>query len=157
MTEDSASDLMEVGGGDMGGVSMEVEGPKSLMELFEPREWPGRIGLWRVALQVPEPPETSSGEHGTPIMIPNEYRRDQEFATYIGNVRAMGPLCFKSRTNGGVDLADDPAFQVGDWVMVDRGAGRKFRMRDGTLWIVISDTQYISVIDHPEMFDCMSL
>ena len=140
-------------GEELADVSMEVEGPKSLMEIFTPREWPGKIGLWRVALQIPEAPEFSGGG----IAIPEEYRKDHQFAMYIGNVRAMGPLCFKAVTQGGIELADDGAFEVGDWVMVDKHAGKKFRMTDDTLWIVISDTQYISVIDHPEQFDCMAL
>lgn len=152
-SDDSAVDLMEMGGGFEDAIHSQVEGPQSLVELFEPREWPGRIGLWRVALQVPEPPEYSPGG----IAMPEQYREDKEFATYIGNVRAMGALCFKSRTNGGVELSEDPAFGIGDWVMVDRGAGRKFKTVDGTLWIVISETQYISVIYQPEQFDCMRL
>lgn len=131
--------------------------PKSLLDLFEPVEYPGRIGLWRAALQIASPPQYSSGQHGAAIEIPQEYRDDQEYATYIGNVRAMGALCFKSKTRGGVELSTDQGFKVGDWVQVGKHQGEKFRTMDGTLWIVISDTQYIAVIDNPEMFDCMSL
>lgn len=142
---------------DAPGVEVEVEPPQSLIETFVPREWPGRVGLWRAALQIPTPPTMSSGEHGLAVALPESFLEDLEFATYIGNVRAMGPLCFKSRTSGGVELKDDPGFKIGDWVMIDKHAGRKYRMRDGTLWAVISDTQYISVLDQPEEFDCMAL
>lgn len=135
------------------GVEIQLEGPKSLMEIFEPKEWPGTIGLWRIALQVPEAPEFSEGG----IALPEDYRDDHKFATYIGNVRAIGPLCFKATTNGGVPLSDDGGVKIGDWVMIDKHAGRKFRMSDQTLWIIISDTQYLSVIEQPELFDCMSL
>jgi co-chaperonin GroES (HSP10) len=103
------------------------------------------------------PPQYSSGRHGSAIEIPDEYRDDQEYAAYIGNVRAMGALCFKSKTRGGVELSEDQGFKVGDWVQVGKHQGEKFRTMDGTLWIVIADTQYIAVIDNPEMFDCMSL
>lgn len=128
-------------------------GPDSLIDLFVGKEWPGRMGLWRAALQVPMPPELSDGG----IAIPDEYREDQEYAAYIGNVRAMGPLCFKSKTRGGVELSTDEGFKVGDWVMIGKHQGEKFRTRDNTLWIVISDTQYIAVLDDPAAFDCMSL
>jgi co-chaperonin GroES (HSP10) len=132
--------------------SIQIE-PDSLIDLFVAKEWPGKIGLWRAALQVPMPPEFSEGG----IAIPDEYREDQEYAAYIGNVRAMGPLCFKSKTRGGVELSTDEGFKVGDWVMIGKHQGEKFRTRDNTLWIVISDTQYIAVLDDPAAFDCMSL
>lgn len=135
------------------GVVVELEPPKSLIEIFEPREYPGKIGLWRVAIQIPEPPEFSGGG----LVIPDQYRQDMEFATYIGNVRSMGALCFKSVTSGGVKLSDDPGFKVGDWVQIGKHTGEKFRTTDGTLWVVFSETQYIAVIDQPEMFDCLSL
>ncbi len=127
--------------------------PTNLIEMFEPKDWPGKMGLWRAALQIPMPPEYSTGG----IAIPDEYREDQEYASYIGNVRAMGPLCFKSKTRGGVELAQDDGFKVGDWVMVGKHQGERFRTMDNTLWIVISDTQYIAVLDNPAAFDCMSL
>ncbi len=131
--------------------------PQSLIDVFEPREYPGRIGLWRAALQIPIAPEYSSGRHGSAIVIPEEYREDQEFASYIGMCRAMGALCFKSKTRGGVELSEDPGFKVGDWVQIGHHQGEKFRTTDGTLWIVISETQYIAVLDDPAAFDCMSL
>ena len=127
--------------------------PQDLVECFEPREFPGRLGLWRAALQVPMPPQYSAGG----IAIPKEYLEDQEYASYIGNCRAMGPLCFKSETRGKVKLSEDEGFKVGDWVMVGKHQGEKFRTQDGTLWIIISDTQYFAVLDDPGAFDCMSL
>lgn len=138
-------------------VSSIIVEPQSLIEVFEPKDYPGRIGLWRAALQVPMPPQFSSGRHGTAIEIPAEYREDQEYASYIGNCRAMGALCFKSKTRGGVDLSEDPGFKVGDWVQIGKHQGEKFRTVDGTLWIVISETQYIAVLDDPAQFDCMAL
>jgi co-chaperonin GroES (HSP10) len=56
-----------------------------------------------------------------------------------------------------VELSTDEGFKVGDWVMIGKHQGEKFRTRDNTLWIVISDTQYIAVLDDPAAFDCMSL
>ncbi len=131
--------------------------PGSLIDDFEPREYPGRIGLWRAALQVPMASQYSSGRHGSAVEIPAEYREDQEFASYIGMCRAMGALCFKSMTRGGVALSQDEGFKVGDWVQIGKHQGEKYRTVDGTLWIVISDTQYIAVLDDPAAFDCMSL
>lgn len=134
-------------------VSQILVEPTSLIDVFVPKDYPGRIGLWRAALQIPMPPEFSTGG----IAIPDEYREDQEFAAYIGNVRAMGALCFKSKTRGGVELSEDEGFKVGDWVQIGHHQGEKFRTRDNTLWIVISETQYIAVLDDPAAFDCMAL
>lgn len=138
-------------------IQVEIDPPQSLAEIFVPREWPGRVGLWRMAIQVPVPPDMSSGEHGVAIALPGTFTEDLEFASYVGNVRAMGPLCFKARTSGGLELAEDEGVKVGDWVMFDKHAGKKFRTRDGTLWVIISDTQYIAKLDRPEEFDCMAL
>ena len=134
------------------GLSVVIE-PQNLVEMFVPKEYPGKVGLWRAALQIPEPVEFSAGG----IAIPKEYRDDVEFATYVGMVRSMGPLCFKSETRGGVPLKEDHGFKVGDWVQFGKRTGEKFRTTDGTLWVVISETQYIAVISDPTQFDCMSL
>ena len=70
------------------------EAPITFLDTFKPKEYPGSIDLWRIAVQIAEPPETSAGN----IVIPDEYREDQEFASYVGMVRSMGPLCWTAIT-----------------------------------------------------------
>lgn len=140
------------------GMALEENGTEvipvpTLVDVFVPKEFPATVDLWRVVIQVPEPPTHSAGG----IEIPDEYRERQEFATYIGMVRDMGPHCFKSQTRGKIDLAQSNKCEVGDWVIFGKHAGEKFRLRDGTLFVVLSDTEIIGVAERPEEFDCMKL
>jgi len=123
----------------------------NLLEGFEAKEYPTEVDLWRIAVQIPEPPEMSEGG----IAMPKEYRENKEFSNYIGMVRAMGPLCYQAVTRSGLDLSKAKKCKVGDWVQFGKHDGEKFRTMDDTLWVVLSDTQIIGVVKHPEVFDCM--
>ena len=132
----------------------ESEERSTLIDVFEPREFPTRVDLWRVAIQIPTHPEMTDGG----IVIPDDVRDDLEFATYVGQVRDMGPLCFQAVTRSQVDLKTANKFSIGDWVMFGKHAGEKFRLHhDGTLFVVMSDTEVIGVTDRPQDFDCMSM
>lgn len=138
-------------------MNSEAETPEqhdaTFLDTFEPREYPGQMDLWRLAVQIAEPPETTAGN----IVIPDEYREDQEFASYVGQVRSMGPLCYTAVTRSQMDLKDAHGCQVGDWVQFGAHDGERLRTQDGTLWVILSDTQIMCVTEHPELFDCMSL
>lgn len=125
----------------------------TFLDTFEPREYPTEVDMWRMAVQIAEPPETTAGN----IVIPDEYREDQEFASYVGQVRSMGPLCYTAVTRSQMDLKNAHGCQVGDWVQFGAHDGERLRTQDGTLWVILSDTQIIGVAKHPELFDCMSL
>jgi co-chaperonin GroES (HSP10) len=109
--------------------------------------------MWRIAVQIPMPPEQSAGG----IVVPEEYRDHREFSSYVGMVRSMGPLCYQAITRSQLYLGAANKCQVGDWVQFGKHDGEKFRTQDGTLWVILSDTQIICVTKHPEAFDCMSL
>ncbi len=89
--------------------------------------------------------------------MPDEYLDQREFSTYVGMVRSMGPLVYQAITRSQLDLSKAHGCQVGDWVQFGKHDGEKFRTVDGTLWVVVSETQIICVTKHPELFDCMSL
>ncbi len=125
----------------------------TLVDTFEPKEYPGPVDMWRIAVQIAEPPDLSAGG----IAIPDEYKDDQEFASYVGMVRSMGPLCYTAITRSQMDLKDAHGCQVGDWVQFGAHDGERLRTQDGTLWVILSDTQIVCVTKHPELFDCMSL
>lgn len=125
----------------------------TLLDTFEAKNYPGEIDLWRIAVQIAEPPETSAGG----IITPDEYRDNQEFSSYVGMVRSMGPLCYQAVTRSRLDLSQANGCKVGDWVQFGKHDGEKFRTQDGTLWVILSDTQVICKTDTPEAFDCMSL
>jgi co-chaperonin GroES (HSP10) len=124
---------------------------QSLLDTFEPKTFPTKIDLWRLVVQVPEPPEYTQGG----IAIPDEYRDRKEFHSYIGYVLQIGPLAFKAVTRSGLDYRQAHGVKVGDWVHFGKHAGEKFRTRDGTLFIVLTDSEVIGVCDNPEEFECM--
>ncbi len=125
----------------------------TLLDSFVEKDYPGQIDLWRIAVQIPEPPETTAGG----IITPDEYRDNREFSTYVGMVRSMGPLAYEAITRSKLDLTQAIGCSIGDWVQFGKHDGEKFRTQDGTLWVILSDTQVICVVDFPEAFDCMSL
>jgi len=125
----------------------------TLLDTFEPKEYPGQMDLWRIAVQIAEPPDLSAGG----IVIPDEYKDDQEFASYVGQVRSMGPLCYTAITRSQMDLKNAHGCQVGDWVQFGAHDGERLRTQDGTLWVILSDTQVMCVTETPDLFDCMSL
>ncbi len=127
--------------------------PASLLDTFEPKDYPGTIDLWRIAVQIPEPPSMTPGG----IHVPEEYRELREFSTYVGMVRSMGPLCYQAITRSQLHLDQAHKCQIGDWVQFGKHDGEKFRTLDDTLWVILTDTQIICVLDNPELFDCMSL
>jgi len=128
--------------------------PTTLIDTFEEKEFPAVMDLWRIAVQIPTPPETSEGG----IYIPDEKRSEQEFSTYVGMVRSMGPLCYTAVTRSKMDLHEGAIKCVkGDWVLFGKHAGERFRTMDGTLWVVLSDTEILGVTRRPHLFDCMSL
>ena len=130
-----------------------AEAPLTLVDSFEPTDYPGEIDMWRVAVQIPMPPETTPGG----IITPDEYQDEREYASYVGMVRSLGPLCYTAITRSKLDLSQAHGCKVGDWVQFGKHDGEKFRTVDGTLWVVLADTQVICVTKHPERFDCMSL
>ncbi len=125
----------------------------TLLDTFEAKEYPGPIDMWRIAVQIAEPPEKTKGN----IVVPDEYRDAQEFTAYVGMVRSMGPLCYKAITRSQLHLDQAHGCKVGDWVQFGAHDGERLRTYDGTLWVILSDTQIVCVTKHPEMFDCMSL
>ena len=137
----------------------EPEVPRSAMQRaldeFVPKRYPTTIDLWRIVLQIPSPPEFSAGG----LAIPDEYRDRQEFAMYVGYVSQVGPLAYTAVTKGGIDLAKANKCKVGDWVQIGKHAGEKFRLRDGTLFIVIAESEVLGVVDPMliDEFECLQL
>lgn len=131
--------------------------PMTEMELalrvFEPKPYPTKMDLWRIALQIPQPPETSAGG----IVMPDEYLDRKEFASYVGYVIDMGPMCYTAVTRSGMDLSKAIKCRIGDWVQFGKHDGEKFRRRDGTLYVVLADTQILGVVEDPTEFECLVL
>ncbi len=125
--------------------------PRSLADGFVLLKPPVIIDHWRIIIQIPFPPEMTDGG----IALPEEYREDKEFASYVGCVAGIGPLCFTAITRSQMDLSISYGCEVGDWVLFGKHAGEKFRTRDKALWVVLSDTEIMGISPTPDVFECM--
>lgn len=122
---------------------------KILRAMLPLPELPFRVDHWRLLLQIPEPAETTEGG----IVIPEEYRDRKEFSTYVGLLRDVGPLAYDAVTRSGLHLSRSNRPGVGEWVIFSKHAGERIRTTDGTLWIVISDTEILGTGVDPLRFD----
>lgn len=105
--------------------------------------------LWRVVVEPWEPPKQTAGG----IELPEEAIETQRNMTTVGKVKAMGSLCYKTKTQSGLALSDEENKpEVGDWVLFGTYAGQRVRMRSGKFYVVINDDEILGVVDSPEDF-----
>lgn len=104
---------------------------------FELKKPPFRPWGWNILVQIPEPPEKSAGG----ILLTEVYRDHTEFALSVGVIAAVGDAAFEAETKARIKLSRLHNPNVGDWVIFDRHAGSRRRMRDGTMYVLMSDTE----------------
>lgn len=103
---------------------------------------------WRVLILPKKPPEKIGS-----IAIDDGTQEREEYLTHLGRVVAMGPLAFKSRTAGGLNLAEDAGVpKPGDWVLYGHTAGIRFRLMDSQIVVLLADTEILAVTQRPEDF-----
>lgn len=105
---------------------------------------------WRVLVRPYKPPKTF-GE--SQIEVPDEALESEELLTYVGQIVAMGNLCFQAVTRSGINLADtDPKPKVGDWIMYGTYGGQTLKTKDGRKFLVINDDGIMGILDDPTQF-----
>lgn len=110
---------------------------------------PFDVLFWRIVLEMP-PPETKS-KGG--IVLPAEVLDAQKTLSVIGRVIAIGSMCFKHRTQGGLNYADEPhAPRIGEYVLVGRFVGQDFALKDGRRFKAIYDNECLIRTTTPEEF-----
>jgi co-chaperonin GroES (HSP10) len=135
----------------VGGKSAPLHG--SVTDYFKKKPAPFRPLLWHVLVQIPQPPEKVGS-----LYVPDEFRDSAEFASYVGHVAAVGEFAYTAVTKAGIDLAKCSSKpKVGDWVIFGKHAGEKFRTKDGTLWVLMADTEVRGVINNPDDYECVKL
>jgi co-chaperonin GroES (HSP10) len=125
-----------------------------IRDYFKPAEWPGVLQHWYLAVQIPVPPEKTSGG----IIVPEEYRDTTAWMTYIGLVRAIGWAAYSAKTRSQIDLAATPSKpKVGDWVLMAKHAGTRVKLATGELFVIAADTEILSIVPAPDAIDCMAV
>jgi co-chaperonin GroES (HSP10) len=78
------------------------------------------------------------------IVIPEENRERSRLATVAGYVIKMGEDCYADKAK-----FSKPWCKVGDWIIIGRYAGARFKIEDGDVRI-INDDEVIATIADPE-------
>jgi co-chaperonin GroES (HSP10) len=104
---------------------------------------------WRVIIRPYEPPTESAGG----IIFDATSMESEEYLTYVGQIVAMGNLCFKAVTRSGIDLSEvDPLPKVGDWVMFGTYGGQKVHMKNGVKYLSMNDDGIMAIVKDPAQF-----
>lgn len=106
---------------------------------------PFEVLLWNVVVEPVRPP-TKIGS----ILIATEAQDAQKFKTSVGRLVAVGDGAWKSRTEGGIELANHKHPVPGDHVMYRHYTGQEVIMQaDGRRLMVMDDTDIIMRVKDP--------
>jgi len=104
---------------------------------------------WRLIVRPYEPPKESAGG----IVYAETARESEEYLTYVGQIVAMGNLCYKAVTRSGINLADvDPKPKVGDWIVFGTYGGQKVHMKNGVKYLSMNDDGVMAIVKDPTQF-----
>lgn len=116
--------------------------------MLEPHEIPIQSILWRILVQPVTPLKTNAG--GV-IEIPDMVQDAEMVRTSIGRVLQLGHFAFKSITQAGLALADEPFKpQVGQYVLHETYAGQEIILRNGKKLRILLDTEVLAVVSDPD-------
>ena len=104
---------------------------------------------WRVLIRPYEVAETSA--HG--IVFTDETKESEDLLSYVGQIVAMGDLCYKAVTRSGINLADiNPKPKVGDWIMYGTYGGQSIKTKTGAKYIIMNDDGIMGIVPDPAAF-----
>lgn len=103
--------------------------------------------FWHILIDLKKPEEKTAGG-----IVLSEGIKEAELAlTVVGQVSAIGPMAFTTKTPGGHDYsvhADD--VKIGTWVLVSRKIGVPLRQRDGRFQQLVNDYEIMAVLTEEE-------
>jgi co-chaperonin GroES (HSP10) len=104
---------------------------------------------WRVLVRPYEVAEQSSGG----ILYVDETKESEDLLSYVGQIVAMGDLCYRAVTRSGINLADiNPRPKVGDWVMYGTYGGQSIKTKTGAKYIIMNDDGIMGIVPDPAAF-----
>lgn len=108
---------------------------------------------WRLLVQPLPPKKGYDLGEGKTLELAEETQQAEEIVTAIGKLIDMGSFAFKSRTNAGLNLAEEPRKpEIGSFVLYAQYAGQLIELNDEqkTKLRIIDDTEVLAVIKDPE-------
>lgn len=104
---------------------------------------------WRVLIRPYEAAETSAQG----IVFTEETKESEDLLSYVGQIVAMGDLCYKAVTRSGINLADiNPKPKVGDWIMYGTYGGQSIKTKTGAKYIIMNDDGIMGIVPDPAAF-----
>jgi co-chaperonin GroES (HSP10) len=116
--------------------------------MLTPEEIPIQAILWRILVQ-PLPPLKANP--GGKIELSEKTQQAEEIQTCVGQVLQLGHFAFKSTTQAGLALAEEPFKpKVGDFVLHETYAGQEIRLRNGKKLRILLDTEVLAIVRDPD-------
>jgi len=97
---------------------------------------------WRILIL----PYKGKGVTEGGIQLVKETVDRESLATVVSYVVKTGPLCYSDKKKFG----ETPWCQKGDWVLIGRYAGARFKLGDDAECRIINDDEIIATIDDPD-------
>lgn len=100
---------------------------------------------WRILIL----PYKGSGKTKGGILMADETIERNTLATVVGYVLAVGPLAYEDKEK----FPSGPWCKKGDWVMIGRYAGTRFRIEGGEVRIINDDEVIATVLDPADVLN----
>jgi len=97
---------------------------------------------WRILIL----PYKGKGVTEGGIQLIKETVDRESLATVVSYVVKMGPMCYSDKNKFG----DTPWCKKGDWVLIGRYAGARFKLGDDAECRIINDDEVIATIEDPD-------
>jgi co-chaperonin GroES (HSP10) len=97
---------------------------------------------WRILIL----PYKGKGVTEGGIQLVKETVDRESLATVVSYVVKMGPMCYLDKNKFG----DTPWCKKGDWVLIGRYAGARFKLGDDAECRIINDDEVIATIEDPD-------
>lgn len=115
--------------------------------MLEPHEIPLQSILWRILVQPLPPLKANPGGR---IELASQTQQAEEIQTAVGRVLQLGHFAFKSTTQAGLALAEEPFKPApGDFVLYETYAGQEIKLRSGKKLRILLDTEILAVVNDP--------
>ena len=100
---------------------------------------------WRILIL----PYRGQGKTEGGILLADKTIEQQQVSTQVGYVLKVGPLAYKDNKFGEPDRRS-PWCNKGDWILIGRYAGTRFRLEDDNEVRIINDDEVIATILDPD-------